>query len=62
MIDAKCDVEQIELAERTMMEGAFNKINKTDPRDRTDAEMILDIDAAWIFIKSMLDRAGAKGL
>lgn len=59
---AGCTVEQIEEAERLMIDGAYNKLNARDPRERTDEEMILDIDDAWDWIKEVLGRAGVKGL
>lgn len=62
MVRANCSVEQIEEAERLMIDGAYNKLNARDPRERTDEEMILDIDDAWDWIKEVLARAGVKGL
>lgn len=62
MESAGCSIEQIEEAERVMIDGAYNKLNKRDARERTDAEMIMDIDAAWAFIKEVLEREGVKGL
>ena len=62
MVQANCSLEQIEEAERLMIDGAYNKLNKRDSRERSDAEMIMDIDAAWVFIKEVLEREGVKGL
>jgi hypothetical protein len=62
MVDAGCTIEQIDEAERLMIDGAYNKLNARDPRERTDKEMILDIDDAWDWIKEVLGRAGVKGL
>jgi hypothetical protein len=45
-----------------MIDGAFNQLNKRDPRDRTDEEMIMDIDSAWRWIKEVLGRSGISGL
>lgn len=59
---AGCSLEQIEEAERLMIVGAYNKLNARDPRERTDEEMILDIDDAWDWIREVLGRAGVKGL
>jgi hypothetical protein len=54
--------EQIEEAERLMIDGAYNKLNARDPRDRTDEEMILDIEDAWDWIREVLTRSGVKAL
>jgi transcriptional regulator with XRE-family HTH domain len=62
MVNAGCTIDQIDEAERLMIDGAYNKLNKRDARERSDAEMIMDIDAAWVFIKEVLEREGAKGL
>jgi transcriptional regulator with XRE-family HTH domain len=59
---AGVSIDQIEEAERTMIDGAFNQLNKRDPRDRTDEEMIMDIDSAWRWIKEVLGRSGISGL
>jgi transcriptional regulator with XRE-family HTH domain len=56
---AGCSLEQIEEAERLMIDAAYNKLNAWDLKDRSDAEMILDIDAAWSWIKEVLQRTGA---
>ena len=62
MVDAGCTIEQIDEAERLMIDGAYNKLNARDPRERSDEDMILDIDDAWDWIKEVLGRAGIKGL
>lgn len=62
MVVAGCSAEQLDEAERLMIDGAYNKLNARDPRERTDEEMILDIDDAWDWIKEVLGRAGVKGL
>jgi hypothetical protein len=52
--------EQIDEAERLMVEGAYNKLHTRDARDRTEDELIVDIDAAWDFITSVLRREGKR--
>lgn len=52
--------EQIDEAERLMIDGAFNKLNKRDVRERTEDELMTDIDAAWEFIAFVLRREGYK--
>lgn len=55
-----CSDEQIDEAERLMVQGAFNKINKRDPRERSEEDLITDIDAAWDFIRSVLRKEGKR--
>lgn len=62
MENAGCSIEQIEEAERLMIDSAFNKLNAPDSRERSDKEMIVDIDGAWAWIKERLAAGGAKGL
>jgi transcriptional regulator with XRE-family HTH domain len=57
---AGCTAEQINEAERLMIDGAFNKLNTRDPRDRTVDELITDIDAAWAFITLILAQEGIR--
>lgn len=52
--------EQIDEAERLMVEGAYNKLHTRDARERTEDELIVDIDAAWDFITSVLRREGKR--
>lgn len=58
MESAGCTDEQIDEAERLMIDGAFNKLNKRDVRERTEDDLIVDIDAAWAFIAFVLRREG----
>lgn len=58
MVSAGCSLDDIELAERTLIDSAFNQLNKRDIRDRTDADMIMDIDSAWDWIREVLGRSG----
>ncbi|HWL41009.1 MAG TPA: helix-turn-helix transcriptional regulator [Gemmatimonadaceae bacterium] len=60
MVAARCTIDQIEEAERLMIDGAYNKLNARDPRERSDEDMILDIDDAWDWIKEVLSRSGVK--
>lgn len=53
-------VESIEVAERFMIDAAFNKLNSRDPRERTEDDMLKDLRAAWVFVKDVLGpKAGA---
>lgn len=60
MVAAGCSTEDIELAERTMVDSAFNQLNKRDVRDRTDEDMIMDIDSAWGWIKEIMGRSNVR--
>ena len=52
--------QQIDEAERLMIDGAFNKLNKRDVRERSEDDFITDIDAAWEFIVFVLRREGFR--
>lgn len=58
MEEAGCSEEQIDEAERVMIDGAYNKLNKRDFRERSEEEVITDIRAAWDFIALVLRRQG----
>jgi transcriptional regulator with XRE-family HTH domain len=60
MEGAGASPEQLDEAERVMVDGAYNKLNSRDVRERTEDEMILDIDAAWAFIRDVLRNEGMK--
>lgn len=60
MEKAGCEPAQIDEANRLMVEAAFNKINKRDPRERAVEDLITDIDAAWDFVRSVLRREGKR--
>lgn len=50
--------DQIDEAERLMVDGAFNKINARDPRERSEEDVILDIRDAWDFVQKVAARDG----
>lgn len=58
MEDAGASQAQIDEAERVMIDGAYNKLNKRDFRERSEADIITDIRAAWDFIAHVLRRQG----
>ncbi|MDB4906342.1 MAG: helix-turn-helix protein [Gemmatimonadetes bacterium] len=60
MREATCSEEQIDEAERVMVDGAYNKLNKRDIRARTVDDLITDIDAAWDFIRYVLRKEGMR--
>lgn len=57
---AGCSEDQMDEAERLMVDGAFNKLNKRDFRERSEADVITDIDAAWDFIVFVLRKEGIR--
>lgn len=50
----------VDEAERLMTDAAFNKLNARDPRERSEEELLMDIDDAFDFIRSVLRRKGFK--
>lgn len=58
--DAGATHEQLDEAERVMVDGAYNKLNSRDVRERSDDEMIGDIDMAWAFIRDLLRKENLK--
>jgi len=54
--------EQLDEAERVMVDGAYNKLNTRDVRTRTEDELVTDIESAWLFIREVLTNGGMKGL
>jgi hypothetical protein len=57
---AGCAPEQVDEAERVMVESSYSKLNARDPRERSEDEQIMDIDAAWDFIREVLRRQGIR--
>lgn len=57
---AGCSEEQIDEAERVMVDGAYNKLNKRDFRERSEEDVITDIRAAWDFITYVLRKEGIR--
>jgi hypothetical protein len=57
---ARVPEELIDEAERLMIDGAFGKLHVRDPRARDEADLIRDIEAAWLFIRDVLRRQGFK--
>jgi transcriptional regulator with XRE-family HTH domain len=60
MEDAGATHEQLDEAERVMVDGAYNKLNTRDVRERSVDEMIGDIDMAWAFIRDLLRKDQLK--
>jgi transcriptional regulator with XRE-family HTH domain len=52
--------EELDEAERFLVDGAYNKINAREPGDKTEDDLILDIKAAWQFVREVVNRNGAR--
>jgi hypothetical protein len=52
--------EEIEEAERFLVDGAYNKINAREPGEKSEDDLILDIKAAWQFVREVVNRNGAR--
>lgn len=59
---AEIPEEMIEESERLMIDPLFSKINKRDIRERSEEDLITDIDAAWSWIKEVVEREWGKTL
>lgn len=57
---AGLDVAEIEEAERFLIDGAYNKLNARDPGQKSEEDLILDINAAWQFVRDVVRRSGKK--
>lgn len=62
MRKADCTPDQIDEAERLLFDSAFSKLNKSDLRIRTEDEQLLDIDAAWEWIRRTIREHEGKDL
>lgn len=54
--------EMIDEAERLMVDPLYSKINKRDIRERSTEDLITDIDAAWSWIREVVEREWGKQL
>lgn len=52
--------DEIEEAERFLVDGAYNKINAREPGEKSEDDLILDIRAAWQFVREIVNRNGAR--
>jgi transcriptional regulator with XRE-family HTH domain len=59
LIRAGLEGAELAEAEQFLLNGAYNKINAREPGEKSEEDFILDIDAAWEFVR---DVAGRKGL
>lgn len=48
--------EMIDECERLMAVPVFSKLNKRDVRERSEEDLITDIDAAWAWIREVIQR------
>lgn len=54
--------DMIEESERLMVDPLYSKLNKRDIRERSEEDLITDIDAAWSWIKEVVEREWGKRL
>jgi transcriptional regulator with XRE-family HTH domain len=52
--------DEINEAEQFLLNGAFNKINAREPAEKSDDDFVLDIKAAWQFVRDVAARGGRK--
>jgi transcriptional regulator with XRE-family HTH domain len=52
--------EEVEEAERFLVDAAYNKINAREPGEKSEDDLILDINAAWKFVREVVNRNGKK--
>lgn len=50
--------EEVDEVERTMVESTFNKLHVYDPRNRSEDDLIRDVDAAWEFVRYVMRKRG----
>ena len=48
--------DMVDESERLMTEHVYSKLNKRDVRERTEEDLIIDIDAAWSWIAEVIER------
>lgn len=58
--DAGVSEELVEEVVRLLTQGGYNKLNARDARERTEDDVLSDMDAAWDFVCRVLDRQGVK--
>lgn len=54
--------DMIEESERLMVDPLYSKLNKRDIRERSEEDLITDIDAAWSWIREVVEREWGKRL
>lgn len=59
---AEIPEDMIEESERLMVDPLYSKINKRDIRERSEDDLITDIDAAWSWIREVVEREWGKPL
>jgi transcriptional regulator with XRE-family HTH domain len=51
--------DELAEVERFLVDAAFNKLNSSDRRERTEDDMVKDLRAAWVFVKDVLGERAA---
>jgi transcriptional regulator with XRE-family HTH domain len=59
---ADLPADMIEESERLMVDPLYSKINKRDIRERSEEDLITDIDASWSWIREVVEREWGKRL
>ncbi len=57
---AGCSAAQIGGAESVLLAGAINSVARRAFRERTGAQVLADVDAAWDFVTQVLRREGIR--
>jgi transcriptional regulator with XRE-family HTH domain len=56
--DLGLNADELDEAEQFLVNGAYNKINSREPGEKSEDDLILDIDAAWQFVRDVVNRNG----
>ena len=56
--DIGLNPEEVDEAEQFLVNGAYNKINSREPGEKSEEDLIRDIDAAWQFVREVVNRNG----
>lgn len=58
--EAGADEEQLDVAERTMRQERYARLNKATHREPSEDEMLIDVDAGWAAVWEILTAGGMK--
>lgn len=54
------DPTEVDEAEKFLFDAAYNKINAREPGEKNEDDIVLDIKAAWQFVRDVATRGGKK--
>jgi transcriptional regulator with XRE-family HTH domain len=60
LAQAGLSADEMEEAERFLVDGAYNKLNAREPGEKSEDDLIMDIKAAWQFVREVVNRSGRK--